>query len=219
MKVDKVLLFLILSLPLVVFILPFRANAETYNLNVAFSNYDPGDIGYDGSYGTIVLTDLGTDIFFSVKGTAPDGEDLGTDPDLQFFYFNTTTDVSGLTFSTQNPISPAGTLNYSFDTSSNFYKPDGDGYFDGVVDFGDGGTKLSSISFALSADNPLDISDFIAGSVGGNKGSFIFAAHWQNTDTPAESEFVGSPVPIPGAIWLLWSGLIGLVGVRNKFKK
>ena len=28
-----------------------------------------------------------------------------------------------------------------------------------------------------------------------------------------------SPVPIPGAIWLLSSGLIGLVGFRRKFKK
>ena len=27
-----------------------------------------------------------------------------------------------------------------------------------------------------------------------------------------------SPVPIPGAIWLLGSGLIGIVGIRRKFK-
>lgn len=30
---------------------------------------------------------------------------------------------------------------------------------------------------------------------------------------------VGSPVPLPGAIWLLGSGLIGIVGIRRKFKK
>ena len=30
---------------------------------------------------------------------------------------------------------------------------------------------------------------------------------------------VYNPVPIPGAIWLLGSGLIGLVGIRRKFKK
>jgi len=28
-----------------------------------------------------------------------------------------------------------------------------------------------------------------------------------------------SPVPIPGAVWLLGSGLIGLVGIKRKFKK
>jgi len=29
----------------------------------------------------------------------------------------------------------------------------------------------------------------------------------------------GSRIPIPGAIWLLGSGLIGLVGFRRKFRK
>ena len=28
-----------------------------------------------------------------------------------------------------------------------------------------------------------------------------------------------NPVPIPGAVWLLGSGLIGLAGARRKFKK
>lgn len=28
-----------------------------------------------------------------------------------------------------------------------------------------------------------------------------------------------TPVPIPGAVWLLGSGLIGIVGIRKKFKK
>jgi hypothetical protein len=30
---------------------------------------------------------------------------------------------------------------------------------------------------------------------------------------------VGAPVPIPGAIWFLGSGLIGLIGIRKKLKK
>ena len=29
----------------------------------------------------------------------------------------------------------------------------------------------------------------------------------------------GTPVPIPGAVWLLGSGLIGIVGIRRKFRK
>ena len=28
-----------------------------------------------------------------------------------------------------------------------------------------------------------------------------------------------NPVPIPGAVWLLGSGLIAMVGIRRKFKK
>jgi hypothetical protein len=29
----------------------------------------------------------------------------------------------------------------------------------------------------------------------------------------------GSPVPVPGAVWLLASGLIGLVGMKRRFTK
>jgi hypothetical protein len=32
-------------------------------------------------------------------------------------------------------------------------------------------------------------------------------------------DVVASTVPIPGAVWLLGSGLIGLIGIRRKFKK
>lgn len=33
------------------------------------------------------------------------------------------------------------------------------------------------------------------------------------------SDFIMTPVPVPGALWLLGSGLIGLVGIRRKFKR
>ena len=45
----------------------------------------------------------------------------------------------------------------------------------------------------------------------GGVGSFLFASA-----TPAGTDHV-SPVPIPGAVWLLGAGLIGLVGVRRRF--
>jgi len=39
------------------------------------------------------------------------------------------------------------------------------------------------------------------------------------TNTPVKIQGDVSSVPIPGAIWLLGSGLIGLVGLKKKFKK
>ena len=33
------------------------------------------------------------------------------------------------------------------------------------------------------------------------------------------TRFETAPVPIPGAVWLLGTGLIGIVGIRRKFKK
>lgn len=39
------------------------------------------------------------------------------------------------------------------------------------------------------------------------------------TTTSASGVFLTEAVPIPGAIWLLGSGLIGIIGFRKKFKK
>ena len=39
------------------------------------------------------------------------------------------------------------------------------------------------------------------------------------TPTPIRIQGYASSVPIPGAVWLLGSGLIGLVGLKKKFKK
>ena len=42
----------------------------------------------------------------------------------------------------------------------------------------------------------------------------LAAGHWFADDFT----FAGAPIPIPGAVWLLGSGLIGIVGIRKKFK-
>lgn len=40
-----------------------------------------------------------------------------------------------------------------------------------------------------------------------------------NTSLRPYLEITTTPIPIPGALWLLGSGLMGLLGVRRKFKK
>lgn len=49
----------------------------------------------------------------------------------------------------------------------------------------------------------------------GNNGDYRFDHGNVNVFITASS----TPVPIPAAIWLLGSGLIGLIGLRRKFKK
>ncbi len=46
-----------------------------------------------------------------------------------------------------------------------------------------------------------------------------FASYGPGPNVYESYIFYGEPVPIPGAVWLLGSGLIGLVGFRRKLKK
>lgn len=68
----------------------------------------------------------------------------------------------------------------------------------------------------------------LAGLSGDLVNSFTIRANDDDPENPtgtAEHFFISgltveaSPVPIPGAIWLLGSGLIGLAGIRRKFRK
>ena len=47
---------------------------------------------------------------------------------------------------------------------------------------------------------------------------FIYNPGWFDFDDVSMNQ-VSSAVPIPGAIWLLGSGLIGLIGIRRRFRK
>jgi hypothetical protein len=66
------------------------------------------------------------------------------------------------------------------------------------------GTKVGSLS-------NVSLGDF------DGKGSFSvgYACHFWHRSTELDI----SQVPIPGAVWLLGSGLVGLVGLRKKFNK
>ena len=47
----------------------------------------------------------------------------------------------------------------------------------------------------------------------------ISAGDWLADDSANIGvKILGNPVPVPGALWLLGSGLIGIVGIRRKFK-
>jgi hypothetical protein len=63
---------------------------------------------------------------------------------------------------------------------------------------------------------------------GNNNGQFYAAAHVQGLPPDGEGsawitggpgEGMGAPVPIPPTVWLLGAGLVGLIGMRRKFRK
>ena len=195
-KYILVLIFLIFLSPAI-----SSASLYTFDLDQKLPNGDA-----ISSIGTVTISDYAVNqVKFSIQ--------LNSEYDLRSLFFNTTLDVNGISLSDQKPISPAGTLSYSFNNQNSAYKADGDGYFDGYVYFESGTPTLSAVTFVLNYTG-LSADDFIARS-SGNKGDFILAAQLQG-----DQGWVGTKnavVPLPPAAMLLGSGFIGIAILRRKY--
>jgi hypothetical protein len=66
--------------------------------------------------------------------------------------------------------------------------------------------------FPWGASVPLEASNRIISSADGTE-------HYLTATLNFDGSSTTPPVPVPGAVWLLGSGLVGIVGVRRKFKK
>jgi hypothetical protein len=118
--------------------------------------------------------------------------------------------TSDLFFNTKG----SATLNIAGNLSA-IAHADGFGDFDYVYDLGSGaGKRVNSFTFSVTSSGPLTYQDLIDNSTGGgSRVPSVFAAHLFLAD---KTGFVGTPVP--PAILLLGSGLLGLVGLRRKNK-
>jgi hypothetical protein len=183
-------------------------------------------------------------VFFTQSNTSPDGsifataEIVAVGDNIQF-----TVTPNDALFSNQNNF---GLQVFSLNTdgiaisnysATNFLLPvgwsadfvrettDGFGDFDIKLN-GSGGTRQDPLVFqitGINGDTPLTYtSEFSAGSAG--SGNAILAARVAGycNDGPCGpglpgvgSEFIGA-VPIPTAVWLLGSGLIGLLGIARR---
>jgi len=196
---------------------PAQATSVTYALDYIFS---PAT-GSVAPLGTVTLTDLGTAVKFDVQNQA------GTGTKLDSFYFNFaqgTINPDQLEFSNVSIGSSTYTtlLAPTTGTTVNELKADGDGYFDGKIQFA-GNNFLGhnqTLSFQLSVVNQdLGVEDFHFFSLpGGGSGSYIMASHIQNMPSTGDSLWVGTVavVPLPGALLFFGSGLMGMLGFRNQ---
>lgn len=206
------------------------AGASTITLSTVSSDFgeptgstDPADLN--------ALLDFqvsGSTLTLSVTNntTAPNSFDITE------VFFNATADITSLSLTSPTAGGVAGTnpTGWDFSTGSN---ADGFGSFDYAVKlFGDinlnpnivssGETEVLTFLLTCAGGATCDMTDFVDTNVN----DFLAAAKFVNGPTiedPAgqfgpDSAFGGTVVPVPAAVWLFGSGLLGLAGVARHKK-
>lgn len=205
------------------------AAIATYDL---WDSNDEGPVPDGWTYGKVTIDDGGTNdnIFkFTVDVTSNPIFDSATTK-LAKFGFNTLNNAPVVyQLGTFNPAAPAMTPQAG---PTNF---DGFGTFDWGVGIATSGAGYQSVSFEVFVNAPLGGFELFevnsAPCVGMDcQSPSYFAAHIQNLlkngqEVGQGSVWVGGgddqnrpPVPLPATVWLLASGLVGLVGVARRRK-
>jgi hypothetical protein len=161
---------------------------------------------------------------------------LVSDESITSWFFNFTGDATQLAFSPVSvgdaDVDAIHTDNTDSDTA---LKADGDGFFDFGFDFapppGSLATRFTggeTMIYDLTYTAPINAFDFhVFSASGGGQGTFLSAAHVQAIDDPVHcsgmdpncgSGWIGA-VPVPAAVWLFGSGLLGLAGVARRRRR
>lgn len=196
-----------------------QAAAVSYPLDYIFSPAPaPG-----ASYGQVTLDDLGQAIRFHVANQAGEGSKLDA------LYFNFNGNPSLLSFSNVNvngvPLASSAyetVLAPSGSATLSSLKADGDGYYDGKIQYKSG--NFLGFGHTLAFDlgitgQDLSPSDFLIHSLpGGGSQTYVFGAHIQNLPPEGGSLWVGSlnPVPLPASVMLFGTGLAWLGGLARR---
>ena len=153
----------------------------------------PGDVGIAIYFnGGLTLASLRS-VSISTAGSTPLNLNLwfDTNGDGKFFAFNGTR-MTGLNGDSYGGAGPQTT---TYNAASSFYMLGGNG-----------------------AGNTYTLAQLQAGSVAGI-GPNTLTALWVGANAPITADIKGvtvNTVPIPGAVWLLGPGLVGIVGLRRR---
>jgi hypothetical protein len=200
---------------------PAQAATVTFEYNQSFGAVPPlGPLPYataifddKGSAGTVTLT-------MSASGVIGDA-------DIKAMYFNLdpALDATALSFTRISGTGPTA-ANTDILTGSDNFRAGNDGFYDILFDFppppGQQAARFNAgedLVYEISMAG-LTAGDFnvfaTPGPGAGNPGPFLSVARFLSTGIDGEgSDWVGA-VPIPAAVWLFGSGLLGLVAVARR---
>ena len=201
---------------------PVQAATVTFNYTESFGAVPP-----DGPapYATATFDDGGGSgsVTLTMAVAATVGE-----ADVTAMYFNLDpsldpTTLSFLRVSGTGPTAADTTISTGVDA---FGPVGGDGFYDIEFDFppppGQNDRRFNAgedlvYTISLAGLTASDFNFFGTPGPGGNAGPFLSVARFQSTgpDPFNGSDFVGA-VPVPAAVWLFGSGLLGLVGIARR---
>ena len=211
-------------------IAPAQASVVTLNLGTVFSD---GSVAPDGPapYATVTLDDGGGtgQVNMTVNVSANIGQAF---LEQVYLNFDSNLDLSLLSFAFNSGLSDGPDAENGKGTNGIFvgfdaFQSDGDGAYDILFDFppppGSGGSKFEAgetVVYTITSTEAITASSFnYLSAEGGGEGTFLAASKFNGTGGGGESAWVGAGViPVPAAVWLFGSGLIGLVGVARRKK-
>ena len=212
------------------FTAPVGATTVTFNLGTVFSS---GAVAPDGPapYATVFFDDGGG--FGTVIMTVDVASTVGAaDMDQLYLNFDSTFNMALLNFTydpaSTGPDAENGELGNGIFVGTDAFQSDGDGAYDILFDFppppGASAFRFSAgetVIYTITSSEAITASSFnFLSAEGGGEGTYLAAAHFLSTGPDGQdSAWVGAGViPVPAAVWLFGSGLLGLIGVARRKK-
>ena len=202
----------------VLFSLQATAATVTFDYTESFGAVSP-----DGPapWATSVFDDGGTVGSVTLTMSIPTSVNLA---DVTGMYFNLDPlmDATLLDFTRVSGTGPTA-ANTSILTGVDAFQADGDGRYDILFDFppppGQQDARFNAgedLVYTITGDGLTASSFNFFAAPGGGFGPYLSVARFQQTGPLQEgSDWVGA-VPVPAAVWLFGSGLLGLVGVARR---